>query len=82
VPDDLGALFERHPLLLGAIGLAIGAGIAATFPTTEVESRVVGETSEEVKKRTRSFVSGQVESARTVAAQTLEEVEREVGGRK
>jgi len=82
VQDDLGALLERQPLLLGAVGLAIGAGIAAAFPTTEVESRVVGETSEEVKKRTRSFVSGQVESARTVAAQTLEEVEREVGGRK
>jgi len=82
VQDDLGALFERQPLLLGAVGLAIGAGIAAAFPTTEVEGRVAGETNDEVKNRTRNFVSGQVESARTVAAQTLEEVEREVGGRK
>ena len=81
VQNDLSALFERQPWVLGAVGLAIGAGIAAAFPTTEVESRIAGETSERVKKRTRSFASEQVESARTLAAQALKEVEREVEGR-
>lgn len=81
VQDDLGALFERQPLLVGAVGLAIGAGIAAAFPTTDVESRLAGDTSEELKNRTRSFASGQVEKVRTLAAQTLKEVEREVDAR-
>jgi hypothetical protein len=81
VQNDLGALFERQPLVLGAVGLAIGAGIAAAFPTTEVESRLAGETSDQVKSRTRSFASEQVESGRTLAAQALKEVEREVEGR-
>jgi len=82
VQNDLSALFERQPFVLGAVGLAIGAGIAAAFPTTEVESRIAGETSEWVKKHTRSFASEQVEGARTLAAQALKEVEREVEGRK
>lgn len=33
---------ESQPLLLGAIGLAIGAGIASTFATTAVESELMG----------------------------------------
>ena len=33
---------DRQPLLLGAIGLAIGAGIASAFPTTEVEGELMG----------------------------------------
>jgi hypothetical protein len=81
VQNDLSTLFERQPFVLGAVGLAIGAGIAAAFPTTEVESRIAGETSERVKKSTRSFASAQVEGARTLAAQALKEVEREVEGR-
>jgi hypothetical protein len=81
VQNDLGALFERQPLVIGAVGLAIGAGIAAAFPTTEVESRLAGETSDQVKSRTRRFASEQVESGRTLAAQALKEVEREAEGR-
>jgi hypothetical protein len=28
-------IFERQPVLLGAVGITIGAGIAASIPTTE-----------------------------------------------
>lgn len=35
--------FERQPLLLGAVGLAIGAAIAASFATTAMESEWIGE---------------------------------------
>ena len=35
--------FERQPLLLGAVGLAIGAAIAASFATTAIESEWIGE---------------------------------------
>ncbi len=80
VQNDLGALFQRQPLALGAVGLAIGAGIAAAFAPTEMENRVAGETSEQMKKRIRCFASEQVESGKTLAAQALKEVEREVAG--
>jgi hypothetical protein len=37
VQQNLSDLFDRQPLLLGAVGLAIGAGIASSIPTTEAE---------------------------------------------
>jgi hypothetical protein len=40
VQQNVPELFERQPLLLGAVGLAIGAGIAASIPTTEAENKV------------------------------------------
>ena len=47
--QNLADLFERQPLLLGAVGLAIGAGIAASIPTTEVEKKAMGEASDHVR---------------------------------
>jgi hypothetical protein len=43
---NLSDLFDRPPLLLGAMGLAIGAGIASSIPTTEAEKKVMGGTSD------------------------------------
>ncbi|MFC0241966.1 hypothetical protein [Rhodopseudomonas telluris] len=49
-------LLEEQPLLLGALGLAIGAGIAASLPSTSVEADLFGETSDEFKAQARGFV--------------------------
>ena len=43
IQSRLSESLEQQPLLLGAIGLAIGAGIASTFATTAVESELMGE---------------------------------------
>jgi hypothetical protein len=47
--QNLADLFERQPLLLGAVGLAIGAGIAASIPSTEAEKKVMGEAGDHVR---------------------------------
>src|SRR4051812_9925661 len=39
---SLAELFRTQPLALGAIGLAIGAGIAAALPATEIETEYLG----------------------------------------
>lgn len=39
----LSESLEQQPLLLGAIGLAIGAGVASAFATTSVERELMGE---------------------------------------
>jgi hypothetical protein len=44
--ENLTELFRAQPLALGAIGLAIGAGIAAALPGTDVENSYLGEVSE------------------------------------
>jgi hypothetical protein len=57
VRSNLTELFEAQPLALGAIGLAIGAGIAAAMPPTKVETAYLGETSDTTKEKAVEFVT-------------------------
>lgn len=65
--SSLGELFRAQPLALGAIGLAIGAGIAAALPPTDIEAEYLGESADAVKEQARQFASEQVSRATTVA---------------
>lgn len=40
--QHLSESLERQPLLLGALGLAIGAGVASAFPATDFERETLG----------------------------------------
>jgi hypothetical protein len=51
VQGTLSDVLERQPLLLGALGIAIGAGIAASVPITETEQKVMGEASDLVREK-------------------------------
>jgi len=42
-------ILERQPLVLGVVGLAIGAAIASAFRTSDVENEWVGEFSDDLK---------------------------------
>ena len=55
VRSNLSDLFKAQPLALGAIGIAIGAGIAAALPATEIEADYLGETSDTVRKKAAQF---------------------------
>jgi hypothetical protein len=70
--DNLTELFKAQPLALGAIGLAIGAGIAAALPATEVENAYLGEASETLKSRTAEIAGQQVDKATTLATQVID----------
>lgn len=65
--SNLTELFRGQPLALGAIGLAIGAGIAAALPSSGVETGYLGETSDTVKAKATEFASEQTNRATTVA---------------
>jgi hypothetical protein len=67
---NIADLFERQPLLLGAVGIAIGAGIAASIPTTEAENQVMGEASDFV----REAVSEKVAQAKEMTDAAVHEV--------
>ena len=47
--SSLADMLERQPLVLGAVGLAIGAAIAGAFRTSDLENEWVGELSDDVK---------------------------------
>lgn len=56
-------LFERQPLLLGAVGIAIGAGVAATLRTTDAESGLFGAASAKLQRETMELAREQVRGA-------------------
>ena len=57
-------LFERQPLLLGAVGIAIGAGVAATLRTTDAESGLFGAASARLQREAMDVAREQVRGAR------------------
>jgi ElaB/YqjD/DUF883 family membrane-anchored ribosome-binding protein len=58
---------NEQPLLLGAIGLAIGAALGAAVPPTETEDRLMGETRDEALRRAKEVGLEQAEKARDAA---------------
>jgi hypothetical protein len=70
--DGLSELFRAQPLALGAIGLAIGAGIAAALPKTGVEDAYLGEVSQTVKKQAAEIAGQQVNKATALASDVVE----------
>jgi hypothetical protein len=74
VRSNLNDLFRAQPLALGAIGLAIGAGIAAALPSSEVEAAYLGETSDTVKAKAAELAAQQTDRATTVAENVMEAV--------
>ena len=77
VRDNLTVLFKAQPLALGAIGLAIGAGIAAALPVTEIENSYLGETSETLKNKAAEIAGDQIQKASSLATDVVETVAEE-----
>jgi ElaB/YqjD/DUF883 family membrane-anchored ribosome-binding protein len=61
-------LVDRNPLLVGGVGLAIGAFIAACIPPSDAENRMFGERSDDLKDKAVEAASHGVERAKDVAA--------------
>ena len=65
--ENLSELFRAQPLALGAVGLAIGAGIAAALPATDLEAEYFGEASDNFKEQAVDYASEQVTRVATIA---------------
>ena len=75
--EGLSELFRAQPLALGAIGLAIGAGIAAALPKTDVEDAYLGEASQTLRTQASEIAGQQVEKATALASDVVEAVTAE-----
>ena len=75
--SNLTEVFRAQQIALGAIGLAIGAGIAAALPASEVEDTYLGETSDTVKAKATEFASEQAEHVTKVAGAVIDAVSEE-----
>jgi hypothetical protein len=62
--SSLSDILERQPLVVGAIGLAIGAAVAGAFQTSEIENEWAGELSDTVKENLTSRAEAVAKSVR------------------
>jgi ElaB/YqjD/DUF883 family membrane-anchored ribosome-binding protein len=84
VREGFNSLLSEQPLLLGALGIAVGAAIGAALPSTEQEDRLFGSTRDkalsEVKQRgteTYEQVREKVNTAGEEAKQSISNAVRE-----
>jgi hypothetical protein len=59
VRSTVGHILQEQPLLLGAIGLAIGAGVGASLATSDIETEYLGDTSAEFQYKARHVADTQ-----------------------
>jgi hypothetical protein len=77
IQSRLSENLERQPLLLGAIGLAVGAGIAATFATTAVEQEWMGKSADAAREKAGEVGHALTDHARQVLSEVQAEAERQ-----
>jgi hypothetical protein len=59
--------FHEHPLLLGGIGLAIGAALGSALPPSESEDRLLGRTRDRLKRQAATAGREQIKKAEGAA---------------
>ncbi len=67
-------LLDEQPLVVGGLGLAIGAALGAMLPSTEAENRLFGEASSRITSKARNVASEQYDRVK----ETLQDVADEV----
>lgn len=72
--SSLSDVLEKQPLVLGVVGLAIGAAVAGAFRTTDIENEYVGETSDAVKADLNTRVGAVSQALRENSDTLLAEV--------
>ena len=65
-------MIHEQPLALGAIGVAIGAVLAAAAPRTRKEQELMGEASRDVAEKAKAMGSQQIEKAKETMKQAAE----------
>jgi hypothetical protein len=73
VQQNLSLTIERQPLMLGVVGLGIGAAIASMFSATDLERNLMGETGARAKEKIKDIVSETAERA----GQVVDDVKKE-----
>ena len=68
--SSLADVLDRQPLVLGAVGLAIGAAVAGAFRTSDFENELAGELSDDMKADLNTRVGAVSQSLRE-ASDTL-----------
>jgi hypothetical protein len=79
---QVDSLAREQPLALGAIGLAVGAFMAAMLPRSQKEDELLGEASDRLKEQAQQAGRQQVEKVSTVAKEVVGQAKEAIGQEK
>jgi hypothetical protein len=65
-------LVDEHPLMAGILGIAVGAVLGASIPSSRYENELLGDYSDEFYDRAREYGAEAVERATSVARTAAE----------
>jgi len=72
--EGFNSLLEEQPLVLGALGIALGAAIGAALPSTEQEDRLLGGVRDQTVSKIKEMTSETYEQVRETVKQAGEGV--------
>jgi hypothetical protein len=75
--SNVADLMDRQPLVLGAIGLGVGAVMAAALPSTAVETDLLGQASADLRAHTREIAAKVTDQAADLADGVTTAITRE-----
>ena len=79
-PDKARQIIGDNVALVGGLGIAIGAIIAASLPATKAEATVMGDASESVKRAAGEAAQSGFEAAKDVAVSVADAALKSVSG--
>ncbi len=76
--NRVNAIIHEQPLILAAIGIAVGAAMGSALPTTDEENRLMGAKRNELLEKAREESKEQLQKVQNVAQKAVEAVQAEV----
>jgi hypothetical protein len=76
--QTLAETVRHHPVMVGAIGLVIGAVVAAVLPLTRQEEQILGEPAGELKRKAQDLASENFDAVKETASEIYEEAVADV----
>jgi lambda repressor-like predicted transcriptional regulator len=71
--ETFAETIQRHPIVVGAVGLAIGAIMAAALPVTRQEEQLLGAAGNELKKKAQGAASDGIAAVKGAARDVYED---------
>jgi hypothetical protein len=72
IADQVGDAFDRHPLVLGAVGIMAGALVAALLPVTRVEDEFLGSTRDQLMHKAEDVGQRALTQVREAATRVVD----------
>src|SRR3954468_9768093 len=72
--NAVAGTWEQNPLMVAGAGLLLGAVIAAAFPSTDLEDKLLGDASDAVKQQAEGLATRGVDAAEAAAKAAVQNV--------